>query len=69
MNKTKSVVAKSCSSSLIFLYKNCFQDDFIDFWHKKLTLKAENAQFLTELNQVVSQDLKKPFEEAHLDVK
>ena len=36
---------------------------------KKLSLKTENTQFLTALYQVVLQDIKKSFEEAHLDAK
>ena len=36
---------------------------------KKLTLKTENAHFLTAPNQVALQDIKKSFEEAHLDAK
>ena len=39
------------------------------FLAKKLTLKIENAHFLTAPNQVVLQDIKKSFEEAHLDAK
>ena len=36
---------------------------------KELTLKTENAPFLTALNQVVLQNIKRYFEEAHLDAK
>ena len=32
-------------------------------------IKIENIQFLTPLNQVVLQDIKKSLEEAHLDAK
>ena len=35
----------------------------------KIVLKTENTQFLTALNQVVLQDIKKSFEEAHLVAK
>ena len=34
-----------------------------------MSLKTENTQFLTALNQVVLQDIKKSFEGAHLDAK
>ena len=37
------------------------------FGLQKLALKIENGQFLTTLNQVVLQDIKKLFEEVHLD--
>ena len=39
------------------------------FGIKKLTLKTENAQFLTAPNQVVLQNIKKSFEESHLETK
>ena len=35
----------------------------------KIVKKSENTQFLTALNQVVLQGIKKSFEEAHLDAK
>ena len=36
---------------------------------KKLTLKTENGQFVSAVNQFVIQDIKKSFEEAHFDAK
>ena len=48
-NKTKDVVTISCSSITIFLYKKRFKDDEVDFCPQKLTLKAENGQFLITL--------------------
>ena len=36
---------------------------------KRLILKTENTHFLTAPNQVVLQDIKKFFKEAHLDAK
>ena len=36
---------------------------------QKLTVKTKNTQSLTVFNQVVTQDIKKSFEEAHLDAK
>ena len=37
----------------------------LNFGSKKFTFKTEYSQILTTLNQVVLQDIKKPFEEAH----
>ena len=62
MNETKSN-----PSSLIFQQKNYFQDDKVYFCPKKLTLKTDNGQFLTVLNQVVLQDIKTFFEDANLN--
>ena len=36
---------------------------------QKMALKTKDAQFLTAPNQVVPQDLKKSFDEAHFDAK
>ena len=36
-----------------------FQEGYIEFWPSKLTLKTENVQFVTDLNQKVLQDIKK----------
>ena len=35
----------------------------------KMSLKTENTQFLTALNQIVLQDIKKHFEDAQCDEK
>ena len=41
--------------------KNHFQEDPIEFWPPKLTLKTENFQFLTVINQKALQHIKKSF--------
>ena len=41
--------------------ENHFHGDWIDFWPSKLTLKTENVQFLTILNQKLIQGIKKSF--------
>ena len=47
---------KIYACSLTFLCKNQFQDDYIDFWHKKINLYiTENDQFLNTLNEVILQ--------------
>ena len=42
-------------------YENHFQEDPIEFWPPKLSLKIETVQFLTVLNQKVLQDIKTLF--------
>ena len=69
MNKTKDAITKICSFSQVFKTKNNFRDNFVDFLPKKLTLKNENGQFLTALNQIVLQDIKESLSEADLDTK
>ena len=69
MNKIENDFNKICSPNLIFEYKNNFQEDQVDFWTKKFTLKTEKVKFLTSLPQVVLQDTKKSFERAHWDAK
>ena len=39
MNKNEIVVTKSCSSTIILSYKNCFQDDYVDFRLLIVTLR------------------------------
>ena len=56
-----------CPPSWIFRWENHIQEDWIDFWPPKLTLKTENVQFLTVFNQKLLQDIKKSSEEVHLD--
>ena len=46
MIRIENVVNKSCSPNSIFLRENHFQEDSVNFWLQKLTLKTENAQFL-----------------------
>ena len=47
MNKIENDFNERCSPNLIFQYKNCFQEDQVDFQAKKFTLKTENVKFLT----------------------
>ena len=52
----------------MFSYSNTrivFQEDSVNFWTKKLTLKTENVKILTSLPQIFLQDIKKSFEGAH----
>ena len=39
----ENVIDKSCSPNLIFRQENKFQEDRIDFWPQKLTLKTEKC--------------------------
>ena len=60
---------KSCSPNQGFRLENHFQEDLIEFWPPNLSLKTENVQFLTVLNQKTLQDIKKSFQEAHSNAK
>ena len=40
MNDTNNGVIKGCSPSLVFKYKNNFQDDEVDSWPKIWALKS-----------------------------
>ena len=40
MNDTNNGVIKGCSLSLVFKYKNHFQDDEVDSWPKIWALKS-----------------------------
>ena len=60
MNKIENDFNNNCSPNLIFSYKNCFQEDQVDFQAKKFILKAENIKFLTSRPQVALQDIKNP---------
>ena len=57
----ENVVNKSCSPNSIFLRENHFQEDSVNFWLQKLTLKTENAQFLPAHHYVCLQDIKISF--------
>ena len=46
MIRIECVVNKSCSPNSIFLRENHFQEDSVNFWLQKLTLKTKNAHFL-----------------------
>ena len=48
---------------LLFFFRkeNHFQEDPIEFWPPKLTLKTENYQFLAVMNQNTLQDINKFF--------
>ena len=46
-----------------------FQEDWIYFWPPNVTLKTEKVQFLTILNQNVSQGITKYFKETQLNRK
>ena len=49
--------------------ENKFQEDRVDFRPWKLALKTKNSCFLTALNQNILQDVKKSFDDVHLDAK
>ena len=49
-------------------YKSNFKD-WVGFWTQELTLKTENVKILTTLTRVVSQGIKKSFEEVNWDTK
>ena len=40
MIKIENIVNKNCSSNLIFLRQNRFQEDLVDLWLRKFTLKT-----------------------------
>ena len=61
MIRIDNVVNKSCSPNLPFLRENRFQEDSVNFWLQKLTLKTENAQFLLARHYVCLQDIKISF--------
>ena len=46
MTKIENDINESYSPNLLFLNENRFEDDQVDFWPLKLTLKTENARFL-----------------------
>ena len=46
MTKIENVVKKSYSPNLMSLKEIRFQEDSVNFWLQKLTLKTENAQLL-----------------------
>ena len=58
MNKIENDFNEICSPNLIFQYKNCFQEDSVNFWTKEFTLKTENVKFLTSPPQFVYKILK-----------
>ena len=60
LNKIENDFNEICSPNLIFSYKNHFQEDWVDFWNKKFTLKTENVKFLTSTPQDVLQGIKNP---------
>ena len=47
MIKIKNDINESCSSNLVFLRENHFQRDSVSVSPQKLTLKFENALFLS----------------------
>ena len=57
----KSQYALVRSSDLIFLRENRFQEDLVNFWLQKLTLKTKNTQFLPACYYVCLQDIKISF--------
>ena len=57
MTKVENDVDKSCSHNLLFLKENRFQEDLVDFWPLKLTLKTENALFLSARHYLYLQDI------------
>ena len=61
MDKIENDFNKICFPNLIFQYKNHFQEDQVDFWTKKFTLKTENFKLLKIPPQIVLQYIKKSF--------
>ena len=47
MNGTKYDLNESCSSNIVFLIENNFQEDYVSILPQKLTLNFENALFLS----------------------
>ena len=62
MTKFENDINESYSPNLLFLNENRFEDDQVDFWPLKLTLKTENAQFLSAHHYFYLQDIKISFE-------
>ena len=50
MTRIKTVVNKSCSSSLVFIRENNFQEDLVEIWPQKVTMHSKNALFLSACN-------------------
>ena len=69
MKEIQNDFDKICSPYLIIQYKNHFNEEKVDFWAEKFTLKTENVKFLTSLPQVFLQDVEKSFEETLWDAK
>ena len=49
MIEIENVANKSCSPNLIFRKENRFQEDWVDVWPRKLTLKMPNGLILPSL--------------------
>ena len=61
MIRIENDVNKICSPNSKFLRENRFQEDSVNIWLQKLTLKTENAQFLLAHHYVCLQDIKISF--------
>ena len=69
MIRIENVVNKSCSPNSIFLRENRFQEDSVNFWLQKLTLKTENAQFMMARHYFCLQDIKISFKDVNFYTK
>ena len=62
MTKIENDINESYSPNLLFSNENRFEDDQVDFWPLKLTLKTENARFLSAHYYFYLQNIKISFE-------
>ena len=62
MTKIENDINENYSPNLLFSNENHFEDDQVDFWPLKLTLKTENARFLSAHYYFYLQDIKISFE-------
>ena len=62
LSKIKKATSESCSSNLIFLSKNHFQDDKVSIFPRKLAPNFKNALFLSARHYFNLQDINISFE-------
>ena len=53
----------------MILIKNVLLIQYLIFGQKRITLKTKNVKILTSLPQIFLKDIKKSFEDIHLDSK
>ena len=63
MFRIENVFNKSCCPNSIILGENRCQEDSVNFWLQKFTLKTENAHFLPVHHYFCLQDIKISFQD------
>ena len=69
LNKPWMKLTMSLMKVVLLTQYSKFLEDKVDFRPWKLAPKTKSSRFLKALNQTVLQDIKKPFEDVHLDAK